>query len=393
MNIKDIVRKVAIKAYRKLYNSMAENKKDEKTIMFESFNGRQVSDSPKAIYDYMKENYPDYRLIWSADRRHMKEFSEVPHIRKFTLKWAKEMNKAKYWVTNSRNPGWMKKSENTVYIQTWHGTPLKKLALDMDQVVMPGTDTERYKENFKKETKKWDYLIAPNKYSEDIFRRAFAFEGEMICSGYPRNDYLVKNKDNQQEIEKIKEKLNIPKDKKVILYAPTWRDDQYFTVGRYKFQMQMDIHKLKELYGEEAVLILRTHYLVAENMNTEQYGDFVYDLSTHGDIKELYLISDIMITDYSSVFFDYSILERPIIFYTYDLEKYKDELRGFYFDFEKLAPGTLCETNESLQKEIEKALRNEYNINDEKKKFIKQFSEWEKGDATKKVVDIIVGKE
>lgn len=390
MKVVHLAKRVVLKSYKKIFNAQKNRKKDEKMIIFESFNGRQCSDNPRAIYDYMKEHYPEYKLIWSADRRHLANFKDVPHVRKLGLRWMLHMNKAKYWVSNSRNPGWIEKSNKTTYIQTWHGTPLKKLALDMENVVMPGTNTEKYKRNFKKETAKWDYLIAPNQFSDDIFRRAFAFEGEMIKSGYPRNDYLIKNKENEEEKNKLKEKLRIPKEKKVILYAPTWRDDQYFKVGQYKFKLELDIARLKEKFGEEAVLILRTHYLVAENIDTSLFGDFVIDQSTAGDIKELYLISDMLITDYSSVFFDYSLLERPMLFFTYDLEKYREELRGFYFDFEKLAPGPVCETNDHLIKEIEKIFAGNYNIEDEKKKFIEEFSKWEKGDASKQIAEIIV---
>src|SRR5699024_4667092 len=151
------------------------------------------------------------------------------------------------------------KPSKTIYLQTWHGTPLKKLATDMDEVHMPGTNTEKYKKNFVTESSKWDYLISPNEYSTEIFKRAFQFNKTMIESGYPRNDFLIthNNKNNinaiknklqlpkdkkiilnrinvifvimckKNNINAIKNKLQLPKDKKIILYAPTWRDDDF----------------------------------------------------------------------------------------------------------------------------------------------------------------------
>lgn len=112
----------------------------------------------------------------------------------------------------------------------------------MEEVHMPGTNTEKYKQNFTKEASKWDYLISPNRYSTEIFARAFQFNKTMIESGYPRNDFLYT--DNRPETMKaIKRKMNIPEDKKVILYAPTWRDDQFYKKGKYKFDLDLNLEK------------------------------------------------------------------------------------------------------------------------------------------------------
>ena len=235
---------------------------DSKLIIFESFFGRQYSCNPRAIYEYMKEHYPEYKLYWSVDKRYVQNFVEkdLNIITRFSLKWLFLMATARYWVINVRIPLWIPKPKHTIYIQTWHGTPLKKLALDMDEVHIPGTDTEKYKRNFIKETSKWDYLISPNRYSSEIFRRAFAFKNEMIESGYPRNDFLYQAND-EDKIMGIKQRYKIPLDKKVILYAPTWRDDQYYQVGKYKFDLKLNLQQMQEQLGAEYIVILRMHYL------------------------------------------------------------------------------------------------------------------------------------
>ena len=145
------------------------------TIVFESFLGKQFSDNPRAIYEYMKEHYPEYKLYWSVDPRFIDNFKDkgVNIVPRLSIKWLLIMASAKYWVSNSRMPLWIPKPKHTVYLQTWHGTPLKKLAADMDDVFMPGTNIENYKRNFLKESANWDYLISPNPYSTKIFRRAF----------------------------------------------------------------------------------------------------------------------------------------------------------------------------------------------------------------------------
>src|SRR5690606_12852758 len=140
----------------------------------------------------------------------------------------------------------------------------------------------------------------------------------------------------------------IPQGKKVMLYAPTWRDNEFYEKGKYKFDFQFDLTRWKQEFGEDWVLLSRMHYLVAENFDFSAHAGTVYDVSGYPDIRDLYLISDLLITDYSSVFFDYAILNRPILFFMYDLEVYRDQLRGFYIDIEQDAPGPIVQTEADL---------------------------------------------
>ncbi|MBU8789984.1 CDP-glycerol glycerophosphotransferase family protein [Oceanobacillus caeni] len=362
--------------------------RNKKTIIFESFHGKQYSDNPRAIYEYIIEHRPEYDVYWSADRRFTNLFEEnhVPYIKRFSLKWLLKMGTAKYWVINARLPLWIPKPLNTVYLQTWHGTPLKKLGIDIDDVKMPGTDTEKYRKNFLYEAGKWDYLISPNPYSTEIFKRAFGFNKQVIESGYPRNDFLI-HSNNTETISKIKERNQLPLDKKVILYAPTWRDNEYFSKGKYKFNLKMDLEKMRKELGNEYIIILRLHYLVAENLDLTDYDNFVYDFSSYEDIRELYVISDILITDYSSVFFDYANLKRPMIFFVYDIENYRDSLRGFYFDFEEKAPGALVKTTEEILGEIKGIKEHGYQISKVTEEFYHRFCNLEDGKACERVVN------
>jgi CDP-glycerol glycerophosphotransferase len=360
--------------------------------MFESFLGKQFSCNPRAIYAYLKEHYPEYELVWSVDPRFEKGFKEkeIPYANRFSIKWLFLMARAKFWVTNSRMPIWIPKPKKTIYLQTWHGTPLKKLAHDIKIVLMPGTTTEKYKQTFYEESRNWDYLISPNHYSTEIFKRAFKFDKAIIESGYPRNDIFY----HSYHIEKakaIKKTLKLPEGKKIILYAPTWRDNQYYQVGKYKLDLNLDLAKLQEELGKEYIVILRMHYLVAENFSLETFKGFAYDFSRHEDIQELYLISDILITDYSSVFFDFANLKRPMIFFTYDLEEYKDDIRGFYFDFEEKAPGPLVKTTEELI-EVIKKLPIDKILNEQFHDFYQKFCYLEDGFAAERVVKEVILK-
>ncbi|MCY8066101.1 CDP-glycerol glycerophosphotransferase family protein [Bacillus haynesii] len=362
----------------------------KKTVIFESFAGKQYSCNPRAIYEYMKENNPEYQLYWSVNPEYTGIFKEkgIPYIKRFTLKWLFAMARAEYWVVNSRLPLWIPKPKHTTYLQTWHGTPLKRLAVDMDEVHMPGTNTEKYKKNFTMEASKWDYLISPNAYSTEIFARAFQFNKTMIESGYPRNDFLHTD-NNPKTVRELKEKMQLPSDKKVIIYAPTWRDDQFYKKGKYKFDLDLDLNKLREEIGDDYVIVLRMHYLVAENFDLEPYKGFAYDFSSYEDIRELYMVSDLLITDYSSVFFDFANLKRPMIFFVPDIETYRDKLRGFYFDFETEAPGPLVKTTDEVIEKVRETETTDYRLPAIFEPFYEKFCYLESGKSSEKVVKTV----
>lgn len=359
-------------------------------FVFESQYGGRIDDNPKAIYDYLK-NQKDSKnkLFWSIRYldREIVEDKDVKVLYRFSIRWLYYMARANYWIVNARMPKWLDKRKETKYVQTWHGTPLKKLALDMDTYGMPGSNLENYKKNFLAETQKWDYLVAPNQYSKDIFKSCFAFKKEFIDSGYPRNDILY-NKNNQEDIKKLKEKFGLPLDKKVILYAPTWRDDYYISKGKYKFKIPFNINTLNDILKNQAVFIFRAHYLVAETLDGIADGKVIFNLSGNEDISELYLVSDLLITDYSSVFFDYANLERPMLFYAYDYEHYRDNLRGFYFDVENKAPGPfITEENEFYTYLTEFVKNNKFNgYHDKIINFYELFCSWESDRSSEKVV-------
>ncbi len=355
-------------------------------VILESFFGKSYSDSPKYIYEYLSKNYPGkYRFIWVIDKKGTKIPYKHTKIRRFSYQYSYYLARSKYYVFNSRQPEWVRKRKENVFLETWHGTPLKRLVFDQDDV---SSATPRYKAQVYKQSRAWDYLIAANYFSSEVFRRCFMYNKVMLETGYPRNDILHVN--NRDEIAaKIRNKLNIPTDKKTILYAPTWRDDEFYGKGEYKFALQLDLHSMKERLGDEYVILLRTHYFIADALDVTGLEDFAYNLSKYDDISELYLISDILITDYSSVFFDYANLKRPMLFFTYDLEKYRDVLRGFYIDLEEELPGPLLFTTD----EIIDGIKNIDVISDKYsgryEQFYEKFCGLEDGHASEKVAKAV----
>ncbi|HKL99595.1 MAG TPA: CDP-glycerol glycerophosphotransferase family protein [Mobilitalea sp.] len=361
----------------------------ENWILFESFFGKNYSDSPKYVYEYLSKNYPGkYKCIWVIDKRNTKIPFKHKKIKRFGILYSYYLARCGYYVFNGRQPEWVRKRKGNIFIQTWHGTPLKRLVFDIEEV---SSATPRYKQQVYKQSRAWDYLIAPNAFSSETFRRCFMFDNQMLETGYPRND-ILHSPDRDRISSEIKRKLGIPENKKTILYAPTWRDDEFYAKGQYKFELHLNLEYMRKELGEEYVLLLRTHYFIADALDVSTLQGFAYNLSKYDDISELYLISDILITDYSSVFFDYANLKRPMLFFTYDLEKYRDVLRGFYFDIEKEVPGPLVFTTE----EVVEAVHNVKSIQIEYKQryddFYGRFCEWEDGHAAQKVVESVFSK-
>ncbi|WP_313351565.1 bifunctional glycosyltransferase family 2 protein/CDP-glycerol:glycerophosphate glycerophosphotransferase [Exiguobacterium sp.] len=359
----------------------------ENLVLFESFLGRSYSDNPKALYLKLKEQRPELELVWIFSKEPSDDVKEAcPNwVLKNSFAYYQAMARAKYWIFNTRQPLSLKKREETIYLQTWHGTPLKRLGLDMEEVHMAGTNATRYKRNFYNQAQEWNYLISPNAYSSEIFKSAFGFQNTMLETGYPRNDLLYAD-DQAGLISEIKARLDIPADKKVVLYAPTWRDDEFIARGKYRFDLQLNLNEMQARLGDDYVVLLRMHYLIAQNMDISGHEGFAYDVSSYGDIAELYLISDVLITDYSSVFFDYAHLQRPMIFFTYDLEKYASTLRGFYFDFEAVVPGPLLKETDQVIDYIEQIDTKSVAYQEKYDRFLERFCSLDDGTASERVL-------
>ncbi|WP_081048451.1 bifunctional glycosyltransferase/CDP-glycerol:glycerophosphate glycerophosphotransferase, partial [Mammaliicoccus sciuri] len=390
-HVKNIVQNNKMKNRSKYKLFDKEDSVDSNTIVFESFGGKNYSDSPKYIYEYMQKNYPKLNYIWVFNNPDKNVITgNAEKVKKGSKEYYDAYSKAKFWVSNARLPLYLNKKENQIYIQTWHGTPLKRLANDMKVVRMPGTTTANYKKNFYAETSRWDYLVSPNRYSTNIFKTAFWMDEERTWEiGYPRNDVLVNRSDDQEYINQIKKDLNLPEGKKVIMYAPTWRDDEFVKKGQYLFDLKINLENLQKELGENYVILLRMHYLIANALDLNGYEDFAIDVSNYSDISELYLISDALITDYSSVMFDFGILKRPQYFFAYDIEKYDKGLRGFYMDYMNDLPGEIITDEFKLALELKNIDEHKEKYKDKIEKFYNKFCSLEKGQSSKFIGDYI----
>ena len=333
---------------------------DDKLILFNSFGGKKYDDSPKAIYEYLQqdERFKGFKFVWAF---HEPEKFTVPGatvIKTDNLKYFTTAMKAHIWITNSGiERGLSFEKEGTIYFNTWHGTPIKYMGSDEYRIAPSHMPVCKY-----------DRQNAQSKFEADIFSRVFniPYERMLVC-GYPRNDVLVNN-DRTTQI-KYKNKIGLSIDKKVILYAPTFREYERDSARNCVLKPPIDFEKWKAILGEDYIVLMRCHYEVARLLNYPENESFVRDVSDYPTLNDLILASDMLISDYSSIIFDYSIIDRPIIVYTYDYETYREK-RGMYFDIRKeLVGGSVTEDelldiikNLDEQETIEKVrnFRNKY---------------------------------
>lgn len=359
--------------------STLENKK---WVFFESFHGKSYSGQPRYIYEKLLElgydKYLDFIWSYTGDL----ELPGNPIITdRDSRNYENLLKDSQYWITNISFPI-LKENDETVYLQTTHGTPYKRMGEDIE------TNSKKInKGRVLVESDTWNYLLSPNDFSKDVFKRAFKYDGTIINKGYPANDIFYQN--NEKKMEELRKSLNIPKDKKIILYAPTYRDYEEDSEKQKMFNLLMDFKDFYKNLSEDYVLIVRLHYILSKDLEIEdEMKDFIIDLSNYNDIADLYLISDILITDYSSVFFDYAHSKKPILFFVPDIETYS-EFRGLYAEVQENLPGPEIYTNQDLIDSI----KNIDNISEEYKGkyeiFYEKFCNLGHGTSAKDVVDIV----
>lgn len=368
---------------------------DDKLVYFRTFSGRGYSDSPKAMYEYMltAPEYKDYRFVWcfkDPDEYSYLLDNERTSIVKFRTKEDnKALRKAKYWITNYRMLNYQYPRKGQVYLQCWHGTPLKRLGYDILESDNAMNSLKEIKEKYRTDAARFAYILSPSPFATEKFATAWNLNEtgqrhKIIEEGYPRNDRLAVA--SEEDRERLRKQFGV-EDKKVILYAPTWRDNQHTSGQGYTYKTEVDFDKLKRELGDDYVILFRAHYLVANSFDFERYDGFVRDVSSYGDINDLYIAADILVTDYSSVFFDFSILERPVIFYMYDLEHYANEMRGFYLSLDEL-PGPVVRDEDALIGEIRNT--DGWTADDKYIGFKNRFNPYEDGNSSKRVLARVI---
>lgn len=301
-------------------------------VLFESFQGKVIGDNPLDIFHELKKQRSDLEFFWTVQKGKSTAPAGATAVIHGSAQWLKLLATAKYLVNNTNFPWYFRKVPGQIYLQTWHGTPLKKLGRDI-----PGnTLTASYLNTMDREASYWDGLISPSNYCTEIFPTAFNYAGKILETGYPRNDRLVAQ--SQEVRARVRKALGVNDEQtKLVLYAPTWRDYKRSATGKWQ---TVNFFTPGTVLPAGFQLAFRGHTNTHAAHSAAVAGGAI-DVTNYPDVTELYLAADVLVTDYSSVMFDFSVTGKPIIFLAPDIAEYESK-RGFYFDFRSEAPGPIC---------------------------------------------------
>lgn len=371
------------------YNFYSEYKPVAKnTILYESFQGSSLSCNPLALFlsIYKKNEFSNFKHFWvindlSSIPDYIKNISNVYFVKHGSDLYLELLATAKILINNSTFPSYFTKRTEQIYINTWHGTPLKTLGKDMN-----GRFLEH--KNFTRNILQSDILISPNKFTTKILSNSHdingIYSGEILESGYPRIDITTSLKSERKY--SIIQQLNLNTGKTVILYAPTWRGT-HGEISIDKEKLVGDLSKLAEI--PNSTIVFRGHSLLESTLeNLEIPGVII--LPKNIDTNEFLSIADILITDYSSIFFDYFPTKKPVFYYIYDFEEYT-ESRGMYLNFKEL-PGIVSNDIQSLISDVNQCIIHNNTLANPQLLPELGFNDYDDGHATHRVISAIINK-
>jgi len=358
------------------YNAFRRLPLDEHLAVYAAYWHRGYGCNPAAIYEKARELAPEVRGVWVVETREQAATlpAGVPYVIVNTPAYLRAMATAKYFVNNVNFPHTMAKRPGTVHLQTQHGTPLKAMGMDLRDhpVAADGMDFDRLREA----VSRWDYLVSPNPHTSEHFSRAFPGHYELLETGYPRNDRLATA--TPAEVAAMRERFGLAEGQRAVLYAPTHRE------GQGGYVPLLDVGELAERLGPGHTLLVRTHYFHtggAGELTAGEQAAAVLDVSGHPTVEDLYLAADVLVTDYSSMMFDYAVLDRPVVIFASDWAEYR-RVRGVYFDLLAEPPGAVA--TDAVQ--LAEALLAGDPAPEARAAFRRRFCPWDDGGAAERVV-------
>ncbi len=338
---------------------------NKRKIVFQSTR-YQVTDNPYYIYKYIKENNLNYRLVFIVDKNADTEClakGDYAYVR--SLKAYYHLATYKYLFTCQSLGSILKKRKNQTYIQLWHSISLKKMGLDV-------SDEDNITQLV--HTKDWDFVVSSGKFECSVLKTSSGYTCDTKLLGNPRTDALFYDYDS----DKIRQSLGITSNRKIILYAPTFRD----------WEMEKDVIdiNLPPFAKENFTILVRLHPLISEKINNKIFSDNIINACNY-NLSELLAVSDFLITDYSSIFFDFSLLGKLSVFYAYDYDKYVRCRNGFYLDYKNELPGPVAYSEQELENILINLDENIYKYTKALPEFNKEYSTFNDGNASKRIVE------
>ncbi|WP_286260033.1 bifunctional glycosyltransferase/CDP-glycerol:glycerophosphate glycerophosphotransferase [Streptomyces graminofaciens] len=367
-----------IRLYHEMFQRLPVRKR---LVVFESHLGKQYSDSPRAIYEEMRRQDLDFEAVWSYTGAPEGFPADATLVRRWSLPYLRALARAEYWIDNQSYPLKLAKRPGTTYIQTWHGSALKRMGFDESEWKLKSRAEQAEQQ---RTLDRFDHFLIRSEHDVRTLAKAFRLKEKVLLRvGYPRNDALVAAR-QASERPPLSHELGLAADKKVLLYAPTFRKSG----RRRRFALPFDVARFAREFGDEYVLLVRAHYLDHVVLPPSVRGR-VIDVSAHHDVTPLLALADALITDYSSVMFDYALLDRPMFFFPYDYEEYVLEGRGTYFDLLERAPGPVVRTEDELHAVLTSSSLDEQTVKyaAARERFVSDFGEYDRGTAAASIVD------
>lgn len=359
---------------------------DKHKILFKTFKGMYNCNPKYIAEEIMRQNLP-YELIWVVDSNILNYYHDFPENIKLVMRGSKEdwlaHLTAKFWITHKRENYYirkgLKKREGQIYIQTWHGSLGIKKTGEVSHSAL-----DDFNDMCKQDAAQYDYLISNGSYTTNFFKECFWNNGQIMEFGHPRNDIFFR--DNTELKRKIQEKLNISANKKIVMYAPTFRDD--YNTDCYGIDFEKVLSEINSAGKGEYVFVLKLHPKLM-NLRDEIISKYenceIIDATDYGDMQELLAISDILITDYSSCAYDFMLTRRPVFIFATDIKEY-NTLRGLYYPL-TTTPFPIAENNSQLVENIKKFDNEKYLKGVEE--FLKGKGCIDDGHASERVVELI----
>ena len=353
----------------------------ENAAFMTTYFGFEASDSPRAIHVELGKRDPSMTRYWGVvDHSVVLPEGAVPVIKK-SEEWFRSIAASTYLFNNvgSVYAGY-ERLPHQIDVQTWHGTPLKVIGLTLK------VDEGKTTDEMEREGKQWDYLISQSPFYSEVISTDLGTDAVVLETGYPRNDELFTT--TPEQIEGLRATLGIPAGVKVALYAPTWRDNTKVGWSAPLFEA-LDLDAFSASLGPDWVVLLRGHGFNARVNDGSRSRNAVIDVTQHPSISELYLVADALVTDYSSVMFDFCNLGRPILFYVPDYDHYMS-MRRTYFDLREAAPGPVLDTQDELHAAFAKLDSFDAEYGEKYAAFKERFAPWDDAHAAERVVDEIL---
>lgn len=349
---------------------------DNQKILIMNFLDKGFGDNGKYISEFLYSTDKSLHLFWVTNRRESLP-SYITQVKPRSISYLYHAATSKIWIDNCRKTQYMRKRKQQFYVQTWHGcVALKRIEKDIEVQLNP-----EYVHSARHDSSMIDLMLSNSRFCTDMYRRAFWYEGEILECGSPRVDILFSCASDQKI--QIKKKLGLQAEDHIILYAPTFRKDKGTECYRIDFKRILEALSRD---GSEWKFAVRLHPNIADQADFLQYDDDIMNATSYPDMYELMAVSDILITDYSSVMFEAGFVKKPVFLFATDIEDYKQD-RNFYFDLEQL-PFPLATTNEELISRIEHFSKSEYEAS--VVEFNQSLGLKETGHASEKVAEWIL---